>query len=270
MNKTITIAGVNVSNITLFSLLREIKLRLTPNGYHLVTILTANPEIIVQADGDKKLQKILNEADYVIPDGMGIIVAGKMKGTPFAERITGVQLSKKLLSYAEQEKLTVGIIGGTKETSNRYGQFLKLSYPTLSSWTMEGAWFSVTTYEKFSEEFKKWIRQNEKQLMDQLNKTAILFIEMGAPKQEYFINNLSNYLAKSYKLKADSSLLAVAVGGTFDELSGVVPQTPEWIDKLGMKWLFRLFTQPWRLKRQLRLATFISLAFRELSHGNKR
>jgi N-acetylglucosaminyldiphosphoundecaprenol N-acetyl-beta-D-mannosaminyltransferase len=58
--------------------------------------------------------------------------------------------------------------------------------------------------------------------------------------------------------------LTMAVGGSFDYLLKTVPQAPNWISKIGLEWLFRLVTQPWRWKRQLALITFIGMTLQEM------
>jgi N-acetylglucosaminyldiphosphoundecaprenol N-acetyl-beta-D-mannosaminyltransferase len=104
-------------------------------------------------------------------------------------------------------------------------------------------------------ELDDWFESAEGEtFLDKLEKTAILFVAMGAPKQEFFID----FLIQRPTTKSQR-LILVAVGGTFDELSGIVPKTPEWAGRVGLKWLYRLSVEPWRFKRQTRLFRFIRL-----------
>jgi N-acetylglucosaminyldiphosphoundecaprenol N-acetyl-beta-D-mannosaminyltransferase len=85
-------------------------------------------------------------------------------------------------------------------------------------------------------------------------KTDILFVAFGSPKQEIWIaENLNQLPAK----------VVIGVGGAFDFISGKVRRAPVFIRQLGLEWLFRLIIQPWRIKRQLKLLTFIDLVLKE-------
>jgi N-acetylglucosaminyldiphosphoundecaprenol N-acetyl-beta-D-mannosaminyltransferase len=82
----------------------------------------------------------------------------------------------------------------------------------------------------------------------------ILFVALGAPKQEFWINkNLDKIPVK----------VAIGVGGAFDYISGKTPRAPTFIRSVGLEWLFRLVVQPWRIKRQLALIEFIRLVVKE-------
>lgn len=87
-----------------------------------------------------------------------------------------------------------------------------------------------------------------------VEKVDILFVAFGSPKQELWIaKNLKNIPAT----------VSIGVGGAFDFVSGKVPRSPKILRKLGLEWLFRLIIQPWRIKRQLSLITFVFLVLKE-------
>lgn len=76
----------------------------------------------------------------------------------------------------------------------------------------------------------------------------LLFVALGHPRQEKWIyENLPKMPVK----------VAMGVGGAFDYFSGRVPRAPLWMRNLGFEWLFRLITQPWRVKRQLSLIKYL-------------
>ena len=130
-------------------------------------------------------------------------------------------------------------------------------------------------------------------LLDAISHTDILFVAFGAPKQELFIDSLENLSTdqpidrsttasfvhqtsnfQTFPAKRDHAprdkpsnfkpIVAVGVGGAFDEIAGIVPRCPVWIERIGFKWLFRLLTQPWRWRRQLRLVVFTLLLLRSV------
>lgn len=249
MDETITIAGVKVYNGSFSSLLSAVGVLLKTKSNK--SILTANPEIIVQSQDDTKLRQVLNNAWATIPDGVGILWAAKIQNKTVAERITGVRLTKELLEVAEKQKLTIGVIGGSEQASLKYREYLKRHVP--NNWTLPGPWIDTTDYYETKNEVIDWLESVDGQeFLKKLEKTDILFVAMGAPKQEFFID----YLTHKPKI---GNFLSVAVGGTFDELSGIAPKTPDIINNIGMKWFYRLVTEPWRFKRQTRLLHFIRL-----------
>jgi len=93
--------------------------------------------------------------------------------------------------------------------------------------------------------------------------TKILFIGFGFPKQEYFISEIAKKL---------DNIVLMAVGGTFDFLSGRIARAPQWIQAVGLEWLFRLTREPWRIRRQLVLPEFVVkvLAYRLFNINNNR
>jgi N-acetylglucosaminyldiphosphoundecaprenol N-acetyl-beta-D-mannosaminyltransferase len=263
MNNFISIAGIKIYNGSLSSLLSNIQsptsdLSADKAGNRKPkTIMTANPEIIVQAQNDSKLKEILNSSSAAIPDGIGIMIAAQCQRKPITERITGVRLTQELLKIATKNNRTVGVIGGSHESSLKYSEYLNKQL-TTNSWVLPGPWIESKTYEEYNVKLKTWCDSKDgKDLLKKLEKTSILFVAMGAPKQEYFID----YVLRHTKYNIRNTLF-IAVGGTFDELSGIVLRPAKWIEDAGLKWLYRLVSQPWRLKRQTRLLRFIQLVIR--------
>ncbi len=230
MNKNI-ILGVGISNASSDKILEFLLKGLQKEGQKLF-VVTPNPEMLVLASKNLKFRSILNSASLALPDGIGVIWAGKILSKNFAEKVTGVEMMKKLCQRAADYSLTVGLLGGGPKIAERTAECLLREYPKLKIVFTASEW-----------------RENKK--------IDILFVAFGAPKQEIWISdNLKNLPVK----------LVMGVGGAFDYLSGTVVRAPEWVRKAGFEWLFRLVVQPWRLKRQLALLQFIYLVLREKFH----
>ncbi len=183
-------------------------------------IVTPNPEIIVAAQKDKAYRRILNDADLSIPDGIGLKLSGRIKNT-----FAGVDFMEELVKQSIDWAATIGLLGGKDEVAEKCADCLRKKYPKLK-------------ISFVSEEPGK------------IPATDILFVAFGAPKQEYWIAaNLDKIPVR----------VVMAVGGSFDYISGAVPRAPFWIRKAGFEWLFRLITQPWRIKRQLALIKYMLL-----------
>ncbi len=206
-----------------------------PNQSEKYYIVTPNPELLVMASKDKNYQGILNNAKIALPDGIGVMIAGKIMGKPLKERIHGVDLVKSLCKEVSRQPITVGFLGAGPSVAEKTAECLKKEYPDLKVGLISQEW---------SDSLKD-------------NPVDILFVAFGSPKQEIWISkNLENLPAK----------VVIGVGGAFDFISGKVRRAPLFMRKIGLEWLFRLIIQPWRIKRELRLIEFIFLALKEKIH----
>jgi len=195
-------------------------------------VVTPNPELLVIANNDNRYKKILNRARLALPDGIGVMIAGKILGTPLKERIHGVDLVESLSKEVSKQPITVGFLGAGPNIAELAAECLRKKYPGLKINFTETEW-------NFEKKYPE---------------TDILFVAFGSPKQEIWIfENLDILPAK----------VIIGVGGAFDFISGKVRRAPLILRKIGLEWLFRLITQQWRLKRQLRLVKFIFLVLKE-------
>lgn len=199
-------------------------------------VVTPNPEILVIAQKDSYYKKILNGAKLTLPDGVGVVFAGKLLGLGLKERITGVNLMESLCKRVAEKPITIGFLGAGPGVAQLTAECLTKKYPGLK------VIFSQEEWNK--EDIKLRLNENDKH-----KKTIdILFVAFGSPKQEIWIyENLDKLPVK----------VAIGVGGAFDFVSGKVRRAPFLMQKLGLEWLFRLIIQPWRIKRQLSLFSFI-------------
>jgi N-acetylglucosaminyldiphosphoundecaprenol N-acetyl-beta-D-mannosaminyltransferase len=195
-------------------------------------IVTPNPELLVIASSNSEYKKTLNQAKLALPDGIGVMLAGKLLGKPLRERIHGVDLVEMLCKEVSKKPITVGFLGAGPNVAVKTAECLREKYPDLKISFTETEW------------------KNEKKYPE----TDILFVAFGSPKQEIWIAENLNILPAK---------VVVGVGGTFDFISGKVRRAPIFMRELGLEWLFRLIIQPWRIKRQLKLIKFIGLVLKE-------
>ena len=223
-------------------------------------IFTPNPEIIVAAQKDKAFKDILNEADLALADGVGVMWAGNMLGKPFKARITGVDFMIKLCDEASRRGFTVGLMGGGPKIAVQAAECLLWKYPRLKiTFASEG--IPIAEAKSGVSSIKYQVSSIKKQESSKIHNTKyiipatdIIFVALGFPKQEKWIHE---------NLDMIPVRVAMAVGGSFDYISGAVPRAPLLIRRLGLEWLFRLLIQPWRIKRQLALIEFLLLVLKE-------
>lgn len=196
-------------------------------------IFTPNPEMISEAHKDKRLRDVLNQAQISLPDGVGVIVAGKLLGKPIQARIAGVDFMKNLVKSVSKQPVNTGFLGGLPGVAKEAADCLKEKYPKLR------VAYASDTFDK-----PKMIHSD----------IDILFVAYGFPKQEQWILKNINEIPAA---------VVMGVGGTFDFIAGRVPRAPKIIRDIGLEWMFRLIIQPWRIRRQARLLHFGGLILRE-------
>lgn len=206
-------------------------------------IVTPNSEIVMQANRDEKLLDIIRQADMTVPDGIGLVIASKMIGKPLSERVTGIDLMESLLSYADRERKSIYLLGAKPGIAEKAAEKIREKYPNLIVAGHHHGYFKgLHTGSKGHEEEKKVLEDIR------LAEPDMLFVALGAPKQEYFI---AEYL------KQLPSKLFIGVGGSLDVYSGTMQRAPEFYRKFGLEWLYRGIKEPWRFKRMSVLPLFL-------------
>jgi N-acetylglucosaminyldiphosphoundecaprenol N-acetyl-beta-D-mannosaminyltransferase len=231
----VTILGVTIDNITEEEAAQKTKKLIEESNKTCKIIVAPNVEFIMQAQKDKEFYDILKNAELATPDSIGVMIAGKLQKNRFKQRIPGQAYFRKILETAEKEGWTVYLLGGKDDIPLKAKENVEKIYPNLKI---------VGYHEGFFE------RDSEEEVINQINelKPNVLFVAMGAPKQEKWIDKHKN------ELKVD---VAAGQGGTFDYEAGNIKRAPRWIQKIGMEWLWRLILQPSRIKRMYVLPIYL-------------
>jgi N-acetylglucosaminyldiphosphoundecaprenol N-acetyl-beta-D-mannosaminyltransferase len=244
----ITISKIDV---TLEEIVRSLKKR----GHTIdqtIIIYTPNPEISSFSTGHTWYKQILAKAQINIPDGQGIVWALKHLYGVSAKRISGVDFCLKLSEAAAKEGFRIGLIGSASGVALKASECLRQTYKNIDIESLDAP---EVRYQ--NSEFRiqqKGEQLDEQKYFEQLVKTLedrkidILFVALGFPKQEWFIDRIRN---QESGIRNRRPIVLMAVGGALDYISGTVPRAPAWMREHGLEWLFRLTRQPWRLGRQL-------------------
>lgn len=202
-------------------------------------IFTPNPQILLRASKDKDFAKILNGADLNIPDGVGVVLASKLLGGKINSRIAGIDLASSLLRIAENGGYRVFLLGGKKGVAKKAARSLKKRFPRLKI---------CGTHHGY---FQKSSPAAEKKLLKKINGTRpdIIFVCLGSPHQEKWIFENSK--------KISSLRLSIGLGGSLDVWSGKIKRAPEFMQKSGLEWLFRLVREPRRISILAQIPIFI-------------
>lgn len=235
-------------------------------------ITTPNPEQIVLAQKNSSFKEMLNQADVTLPDGIGVVWASRMLAqyhdmdeTAFVrERIPGVEFMEDLVRLSVEQRVRIGLIGGLPGLAVSALECLRSTYPRLDGWAEEGPDIVMGANGELEGPGTEYWAQYAKRIMS--TGTRIVFVGLGAPKQEYGMRRLADALSAldqvSQKNK-NASIVLMAVGGSFDMIAGRMKRAPLFIRSIGFEWLWRLFREPWRWRRQLALVRFTLLVLRE-------
>ena len=206
-------------------------------------IVTPNSEIIVQANKNPKFMEIIENAGMVVPDGIGLVIASKIVGQPLTERVTGVDLMERLLEHASTSGSRIFFFGGKPGIADMAAEKTREKYKNINIvGTHHGYFKGLHTGNPGSEEEQQVIKDIKDLEVD------MLFVALGAPNQEFFIDR--------YKDELGARLL-MGVGGSLDVLSETVKRAPEFWIKYNLEWLYRILDDPKaRLKRSLALPVF--------------
>ncbi len=204
-------------------------------------IFTPNPEIITYAQKDEKFKQTVTSAQINIPDGIGVVWALRKLYGLNVKRLSGADLMLDLCIMAEKEGLTVGLIGGGEGVALEVRECLLEKYPNLKVKVFEAP-------EIESGKDTSGVTEWAPPMVEELENIDILFVALGFPKQEFFIESVKR---KALSEKLERPLVLMAVGGTFDYLAGRSIRAPGWVRNIGLEWLYRLIHEPWRLPRQL-------------------
>ena len=188
----------------------------------------------------------VNGANVIIPDGMPLVWMQKLQGAKDAHRLRANDLMITLCAFAEANNLTVGFYGGRQTVIDAILERAKTDFPQLK------IVYAV------SPPFRPLTDEEDAEIVGEINdkKPDLLFMGLGCPKQE-------NWMA-AHKDKVSAVMLGV--GASFDFYAGNVKESPEWLGKLGLEWLFRLTQEPKRLWRRYLILNprFMWLATRQL------
>lgn len=197
-------------------------------------VVTLNPEMAFQAYHEPALQELINAAELVTADGIGIVWGARQLGIEVPQRITGIDLMEKMCAQSAQKGWLVYLLGAAPGVAEQAARQLRERFPGLTIAGIQHGYFAEA---------------EEPAIVSDIVKAAphILFVGLGAPRQEWWIDKNKKQLGVP---------VCMGVGGSMDVLSGQKSRAPGWVIKLNLEWLYRLTSEPSRFKRQLVLPRF--------------
>ncbi len=245
--REIYILGTKVNDISLEETVSSIAdFLLSENrGY----ITTPNPEICLLGYNNKSYRRIHLNSFVSIPDGYGLKLGARILGNKLVQTTTGADLCQEIIKLAEQNNYSILILGGKQSIGQRAINLIAQKYPRLKIKYLNGG------------NFDKEGNSDQDDIINKINEISpdIIFVCLGAPKQEYFIANNMEKLATK---------LMIGAGGSIDFIAGEIKRAPNLMRRLGLEWLWRLIHEPWRWKRILKAVIIFPLACLRWRFGN--
>ena len=197
-------------------------------------VVTADSSMVVMAQQDAYLRDIINRADLVTPDSIGILWACRRQGITLPERVSGVDIVVRLAEISTQTGLRLYLLGAQPGVAEQAAQRLQHRYP--------GVQIVGTHHGYFSAEADAAVIQHIRKA-----RPDVLCVALGIPKQEKWIDCHREALGVP---------VSIGVGGTLDVLSGRVRRAPLWMQRMGMEWLWRVGYNPRKMAKVMLLPRF--------------
>ncbi len=232
MNTKIDVLGVWVDKVTMDGALERLMEFLEEDAPH--AVYTPNSEILMRAYRDEKFRDVLNTAELITPDGIGVVYASKILKDPLSERVGGFDLASRLIEKVSDGSKSLYFFGGKPGVAETAKEKLCETYPNLCVVGTSDGYFDEGKEQRIIADIKE-------------KNPDILFVCLGAPKQEEWI--------LSHKAELGVKVL-MGIGGSLDVFAGVTERAPEGFQKMGLEWLYRLMKQPSRIGRMMDLPKF--------------
>ena len=191
-------------------------------------IFTPNSQMLLAANKDRELRKLLNSSELNIPDGVGVRLAARLRGARL-ESMSGIDIAEELLSVAASKGYRVFFLGAKRGVAKKAADNMHVRHPTLQICGTNHGYFDKSGAENAA-------------VLKKISAAApdILFVCFGFPAQEKWIaENLSSL---------PSVKLAIGLGGSLDVWSGNIRRAPLLVQKAGLEWLWRTVIEPKRAR----------------------
>ncbi len=195
-------------------------------------VVTPNLDHLRRLTVDRKLRSLYTHATLVVADGMPLVWASRLQGTPLPARVAGSDLIHSLTGAAAEHGKSVFLLGGDPGTAEGAAHVLRARHGNVR---IAGTYCPPVGFESDPAQMRRIIQRLREADPD------IIYVALGSPKQEWLIGELRGYLPRAWWL---------GIGISFSFLSGRVRRAPRWMQQAGLEWLHRLYQEPRRLARR--------------------
>lgn len=225
---TVLVDTVRVNSVTMDEALDIIDRRLTGQGTLPLQLCFVNPDCVNIARRHSKYRQMVNSADLVVPDGIGMRMAGKILGKAFRQNVNGTDLFPRLCERISNDGGRLFLLGGHPGAAEGVADWVRHHHPCVEVVGLQHGYFAIN---------------EQKTLIDriQASNADVLLVAMGAPQQDLWIQEHAPQTGVK---------VAMGVGGLFDFYANRIPRAPQWLREIGLEWAFRFYQEPRRMWRR--------------------
>lgn len=206
-----------------------------------------NPACLNIAYTDESYRRVLETAERVLPDGIGINIGCRLLNQSLLANVNGTDLFPRLCERAAADGFSLYLLGGQPDVARLAAEAMQLRYPGLRIAGYHDGFFTEA---------------NESQLIDSINQSGagVLLVGFGVPKQELWLARHRGHI---------HTTVCMGVGGLFDYYSGRIPRAPVWLREIGMEWSWRFIQEPGRMWRRYLIGNplFLYRVWLQRQHG---
>jgi N-acetylglucosaminyldiphosphoundecaprenol N-acetyl-beta-D-mannosaminyltransferase len=241
----VSVLGLPVDALTMDETVERLERLMSaePNTVHQHVVINAAK--VVSAQDDELLRTAITSASVINADGMSVVWASRLLGSPLPERVAGIDLMQRLVAWAAANRRSIYLLGATSAVVDEVSLRLVATNPGLKVAGHRNGY---------------WSSEEEEAVVTDIAETGadLLFVALPSPAKELFVNRHRDRLNVS---------LVMGVGGSFDVVSGLIRRAPRWVQKFGLEWLYRMLQEPRRMFRRYLIgnSAFIFLMFKEMT-----
>lgn len=227
----INIMGVEFDSLTLSEAVERAETLIAERSA--AYVVTPNPEIVMTCWDNPDAMEAVQNADLVLPDGVGVVYGAKILGTPLKGKLPGIDFATELMRRLAKRGGRVYLLGAKPGIAELAGERMQEQFPGLIVCGTHDGYF-----------------QEDAPVIEEINalQPDLLLVCLGAPKQELWMHRNRPLLKVG---------LMAGLGGSLDVFAGTVKRAPVFFQKLGLEWFYRLLKEPWRFKRMMKLPKFL-------------
>jgi len=236
--QTVEILGVPVHRVTMEETLSIIDGYVRSDRPHL--IVTADASGIAQAQSDADLMALYRSANLVTPDSSGVLWAARRAGKPIPARVSGVEILDQVCRASVEKGYRIFFLGAEPGVADLAAEKLRQRHPGCNIVGARHGYFKPGEDEAVAQEVAK-------------ASPDILFVAMGIPRQEKFIQKTSGIIRAK---------VGIGVGGSLDVYSGKTRRAPVFVQRLKLEWLWRTLANPKKIGKAMMLPKFVLMVTR--------
>lgn len=232
----VRILDVEVDNLLMDDAVHRV-LDLIDAGRH-AQVSFVNPACANIAAGNRTYRRDLTASSLVLPDGIGMKIAGDWLGTPIRQNVNGTDFFPRLCNAMNERRQRLYLVGARPQVVARVAEVVGQRWPQIEVVGAQHGYFVAAEEASIAQDIQE-------------SGAHVVLVAMGVPMQERFIARNG---------PAMGACVAIGVGGLFDFVAGRISRAPQWMRDAGLEWVWRLVQEPGRMWKRYLLGNFSFLA----------